>query len=123
MNTLAEEVGHFLPLPVLDVHTDPNGMHVAGGHWRLRVNTAWQLGGTPNRDGLDDLVGDVVVSVEFPAGPMGLDIRLITRAGAVLEVDSELGYAEWLLSIWSPDDPRKIPIFDLEGPVDEDSLR
>jgi hypothetical protein len=69
---------------------------------------------------LEDLIGDDIIEVCFQSCQIGLDLSAKTQAGRVLEIFSDFPYGEWTLSIWSPDDERRIPIFDLEGPVATD---
>lgn len=42
---------------------------------------------------------------------------LRTTAGFTFEIYSDLAYGEWILSVWSPDDEQRIPVYDLEGPI------
>ncbi|MEU3073755.1 hypothetical protein [Streptomyces laurentii] len=132
MESVLEEIRRFLPLSVTTVEADSDGICLQGDRWRLRINTSWRVteGGqitiSPSltRDGssfygLEDLVGDEVVDVGIQGVQFRQDLYVVTREGRILEIFSDFPYGEWLLSISDMGDERRIPIFDLEGPVSD----
>nr|BFE56130.1 hypothetical protein GCM10020063_006560 [Dactylosporangium thailandense] len=59
----------------------------------------------------------------FPAADVnarafGLDLMLGTRTGLIFEIFSDAYYAEWRFVFWLPEDERRLPVFDLERPVE-----
>ncbi|MFJ2935887.1 hypothetical protein ACIO8G_24425 [Streptomyces sp. NPDC087219] len=130
MESVLEEIRRFLPLTVTAVEADAEGICLQGARWRLRINTSWRVteGGqiaiSPSLTregsssyGLEDLVGDEVVDVGVQGVQFRQDLYVVTREGRILEIFSDFPYGEWLLSISDAGDERRIPIFDLEGPV------
>ena len=121
MSSILEEIRQFLPLAVANVETDSEGVCFGGGSWRLRVNTTWRL--TENDESvasLEGLIGDEIVDIGFRSREVGMDLIVSTRAGLDFEIISDFPYGEWIFSVWHPEDERRIPFFDLEGPISPD---
>ncbi|WP_157546654.1 hypothetical protein [Hamadaea tsunoensis] len=132
-----DDIRAYLPLRVEEATGDADGVAISGASWRLRVNTNWRLlaggrlvasSGLPGPDaspssGLDDLLGDELVDVGFRSSKFGFDLSATTSQGRLFEIASDFPYGEWIFSVWSRDDPKRIPIFDLEGPVSEPTDR
>jgi hypothetical protein len=133
VSTVIDELRAFLPLSVTAADSDADGISLSGKSWRLRVNTNWRLlhgGQIVNSSGimgsetssslrLDDLIGDDIVDLAFQSSQVGLDLSVVTSRGHILEIFSDFPYGEWIFSMWNGDDPQRIPIYDLEGPVPE----
>ncbi|MFD7843269.1 hypothetical protein ACFV4K_10085 [Nocardia sp. NPDC059764] len=132
MESVLEEIRRFLPLGITAIEVDADGICVQGDHWRLRINTNWRVTQgaeivvSPNLaregsscPGLEELVGDEVVDVGVQGVQFAQDLYVVTREGRILEIFSDFPYGEWLLSVSRPGDERRLPIFDLEGPVFE----
>lgn len=133
MSPIVDEIRRLLPLPVSFVEVDGDGVGVGGENWRLRVNTSWSIvrkgefvrsSSIPPDESavheLRNLVGDEIVDVAAVSRDVGLDIKATTRAGAVLEIVSDLPYGEWILSIQFAGNDSHVPVFDLEGPFSPD---
>ncbi|MFF3565746.1 hypothetical protein ACFYXS_37535 [Streptomyces sp. NPDC002574] len=130
MSLIVEEIQAFLPLKIAIAETDEDGICLSGDGWRLRVNTNWRIsvndaatmspsfsGDDMKAYGLDGLAGDELVEVQVQSRLVGLDLCFRTRAGRIFEIFSDFPYGEWIFSVWSPQDERQLPIFDLEGPI------
>jgi hypothetical protein len=130
-----DELRTFLPLSITAVDSDADGISLTGKSWRLRINTNWRLlygGQIVNSSGimesetssslrLDDLIGDDIIDFSFQSSAVGLDLSVVTSGRRILEIFSDFPYGEWIFSRWNGDDPQRIPIYDLEGPVPEAS--
>lgn len=130
MSPIVEEVRSFLPLRIHDVDADSGGIIIGGERWRLRINTnwramrdetsGWQLSSSSEGRSPGELVGDDVVEIYFQSGQAGFDLSFKTREGCMLEILSDFPYGEWIFSVWSRGDERRIPVFDIEGPLQQD---
>ena len=121
----------YLPLTISTVEGDSDGVLVGGRNWHLRINTSWIFGNSmqPTTARLEsaeaDSTGRLALAVEgHQVSRLGLqfhdsfeDIFLALDDGNVLEVVSDFPYGEWILSIWLEDDPKRLPVLDLSGPV------
>ncbi|MDX2709206.1 hypothetical protein PV350_41155 [Streptomyces sp. PA03-6a] len=126
-----DEIQAFLPLEIISVEADLDGVSLSGDRWRLRVNTNWQVsvdgvvimsapslsGGDGNACDLEGLVGDELLSVAVHSRQVGEDLSFQTRAGRAFEIFSDFAYGEWIFSVWAVEDESRTPIFDLEGPI------
>lgn len=133
MSLVIDEIRSFLPLSIAAVECDADGIGLTGNSWRLRINTNWRIlsGGqivnssgimeseSPSSLRLDDLIGEHINDAGFQSSRAGLDLSLVTSGGHIIEVFSDFSYGEWIFSMWSSEDPRRIPTFDLEGPISE----
>ena len=133
MPTVMDELRLFMPLSITAIDGDADGMSLTGASWRLRINTNWRLvshGRIVNSSGmmisqtspsvcLDELVGDDITELVFQSSRAGLDLSAVTSRGQILEIFSDFPYGEWILSLWNVNDPKRIPIYDLEGPISE----
>lgn len=132
MESVLEEIRRFLPLGITAVEADADGICLQGDHWRLRINTSWRV--TEGAEiivspslaregsshyGLEGLIGDEVVDVGLQGVQFARDLYVVTREGRILEIFSDFPYGEWLFSVSRLTGERRIPIFDLEGPVSE----
>ncbi|WP_329082241.1 hypothetical protein OG211_00110 [Streptomyces niveus] len=115
MSPIADEIQGFLPLRISDVDADDDGISIEGDRWRLRINTKWRLSG--GEGGLEGLVGDDVVETSLQSGPVGFDLSFTTHGGRTLRILSNFPYGEWIFSVWLPGDQQRIPVFDIEGPL------
>ncbi|MFC9749613.1 hypothetical protein [Streptomyces niveus] len=115
MSPIADEIRGFLPLRVFDVDADDDGISIEGDRWRLRINTKWRVSG--GEGGLEGLVGDDVVETSLQSGPVGFDLGFTTLGGQTLRILSDFPYGEWIFSVWSPGDEQRLPVFDIEGPL------
>jgi hypothetical protein len=133
VSTVVDELRPFLPLSIVAVDSDADGVSLVGSSWRLRINTNWRLlsdrrivnssgmmdSETPPSLRLDDLIGDDIIDLAVQSSAVGLDLCVVTSKGRIFEIFSDFPYGEWVFSMWNSDDPKRIPIYDLEGPVTE----
>jgi hypothetical protein len=126
-----DEIRSFLPLSIAAIERDADGIGLAGNSWRLRINTNWRIlsGGqivnsssileseSPSSLRLEDLIGEDVNDVCSQSSRAGLDLSVVTSGGHIIEIFSDFSYGEWSFSMWNSEDPRRIPTFDLEGPI------
>jgi hypothetical protein len=126
-----DEIRPFLPLSITAVECDADGISLAGNSWRLRINTNWRIlsgGQIVNSSGimgsesppplrLDDLIDEDINDVGFQSSRAGLDLSVVTSSGHIIEIFSDFSYGEWIFSVWSSEDPIRIPTYDLEGPI------
>ncbi|MFD6329499.1 hypothetical protein ACFWGI_08020 [Streptomyces niveus] len=80
---------------------------IAGAKWRV----------SGGEGGLEGLVGDDVVETSLQSGPVGFDLGFTTLGGRTLRILSDFPYGEWIFSVWLPGDDQRLPVFDIEGPL------
>ena len=126
----AKEVA-YLPLVVTLVEEDRDGIGIAGPNWRFRINTTWRLVGAQDPSNVrltsedpgsvgtlrEIVTGDEVVALELCRHEEFGDLKTVLRGGSAVEVVSDFPYGEWIFSIWRADDPGRMPVFDLSGPL------
>lgn len=131
MESLIEEARGFLPLTASSVELDDDGMSIGGPNWRFRINTDWRITAKPGvsettpasaAQGPPDSVRSAVsnrrvVDLELWQHDEYVDLRAILDDQRAIEVISDFPYGEWTFSIWKEEDPRRVPVYDLSGPL------